>query len=899
MISLSSSPSLAVVRRLSLSLLLATGCAGALAATPGDVSQGGVAGSVAAKEQAATSVTEGEQSVTTEPRKLGMEAYEKGELPKAVEYLGAVHALEPKDAEVSGRLGFALKETGAYEKAVTALKEATATKPDDYYYWWWLSDTQRLLGQYKEALDSMAKSRDVAPKEVAKDLQQYVDYTATLADRNASWENFAQHIDFAERHRKNRRVRRQISEYATALDVAPPVTDANTDGLKRLVWINQEMGTQYNYIEEPEVAVDYFLVALDCANHAGLKQEAMRNHQNLAISWRMQYERAPEKSAPMLEKAITEWSAALALAKEITDTVYLRYAQGCLLDCLALARPVTDPLLVETRAANEKEVPWKGPINEYSLADAVAGEMACRLTEGDFAGTRVLLEMSLPYFEQSNYLSDYQRCVDLYLVQAWLYQKQDHPAEALKVLEKADKKAVQAREFVDADAFNRGSGDRMLRALAVGKARAHAALGEGDAALSTIDVYKSARLRNLLGSKVVDDAGRTDSVSERSTIRRRISWLEVRRDTAKDAKNADETARIEDRIAHDRTRLAWLDREIGFVAPGKLKYEGVPDIAPETLRAAIPAGTIVLDYLFDTRGGVGVAVLRSATTARIIDATDTAVRAAAAKIAPSDPGASGPALSELGAKLIAPFTKEWTGVARTIICTDPATDHIPFDALQTEAPSSDWLVTLSYADSAAQYANLLSAPAVNPTRLRAVLAREDRAALFAAPAEGTPTVERKVGTEATPDALIAGAQPTDAVHAACLIDAGPVDVMLSTLVFAGEKGAGELPLARLLGEPVPAAVFSLDWAPAVPDMEWRGELLSALTETLRTGGCGTIVTTLWPVDPAVSAAFYDAFYAKVGQGNKAGAAHAAREMVRNAFPNTLDCAAFVLRGDPR
>ena len=54
---------------------------------------------------------------------------------------------------------------------------------------------------------------------------------------------------------------------------------------------------------------------------------------------------------------------------------------------------MTDPQLVELRAANDQEVPWKGPINEYSVADAVAGEMACRLAEGDVAGARVLVEM--------------------------------------------------------------------------------------------------------------------------------------------------------------------------------------------------------------------------------------------------------------------------------------------------------------------------------------------------------------------------------------------------------------------------------------------------------------------------------------------------------------------------
>ena len=830
-------PSTAAARCLCLFCLPVAAAAVAFAATPGGAAQGSLAGPVAVQEQAFTPLMPNGPLIDAEPKKLGMEAYEKGELPKAVEFLTAAHALDPKDVEVTGRLGFALKETGGYEKALAVLKEATAAKPDDYYYWWWLSDTQRLLGLYKEAVESMAKSRDVAPADTAKSLQEYVDYTAALADRNASWTNFAQHIDFAERHRKNHRVRRQIAEYANALDVAPPVTDDNKEGLARLTWINQEIGTQFDYIEEPDVAVDYFNAALDYANRAALKSDAMRNHQNLAIAWRMLYERAPEKNAPLLEKAISEWTATLALAKETSDTVYTRYAQGRLLDCLALARPLSDPLTVETRAANDKEVPWKGPVNEFSVAEAVAGEAACRLAEGDFGGARVVLELCLPYFEQSNYLSDYQRSLELYLALAWAYQKQDHPAEALKVMEKADKKAVQAREFVDADAFNRGSGDRMLRGLSVAKARAHATLNEGDAALSAIDAYKSARLRNLLGSKVKDDAARTDAASERDTTRRRIAWLEVRRDTAKNANDTVETARIEGRIASDRARLAWLDREIDVAAPDTLRYEGIPEAGPDTLRAAVPEGTVVLDYLFDKRGGVGVAVLRSASTARLIDTSDSALRAASARIVPADPAASGPVLSELGEKLIKPFVPEWTGTAQVVVCTDPATDHIPFGALQNDG--APWAVTLSSADSAAQFAHLLAAPAVNPARLRAVLSREDRAGAFAAPAEGTPPVERKIGAEATPDALVADAQPTDAVHAACLIDARPSDTMLCALVLAGENGAGELPMARLLGSPVPAAVFSLDWAPSAPDMEWRGEMLSALTETLRVGGCGT------------------------------------------------------------
>ena len=199
MISTLSHPSRAAQRHFWILPLQAFSCAGTMAATPDNLSQGGAAGSVAAKEQAATPLTGGGTGIATEPRQMGMEAYEKGELAKAVEYLGAAHTLDPKDAEVSGRLGFALKETGGYEKAVTVLTEVIAANADNYYYWWWLSDAQRLLGRYKEALESMRKAQDVAPLDTTKELQQYVDYTASLADGGASWENFAKHVEFAKR----------------------------------------------------------------------------------------------------------------------------------------------------------------------------------------------------------------------------------------------------------------------------------------------------------------------------------------------------------------------------------------------------------------------------------------------------------------------------------------------------------------------------------------------------------------------------------------------------------------------------------------------------------------------------------------------------------------------------
>ena len=364
-----------------------------LAAVPGDPAV--VTGTPAAQDASpspAAAISEGRPGaiVAAEPRRLGMDAYEKEDYPKAVEHLSAAQALDPADLEVTGRLGFSLKETGAYEKALRLLEEVSEKAPENYYHWWWLSDTQRLLGRYEEALRSMESAVKYAPEAEKAALQEYVGYTATLSDRTPSWENVGQHVDFAERHRKNRRVRRQIAEYATALAVAPSVADGDKEGDLRLMWINQEVGTQYNYIEEPDVAVDYFLAALGHAARGENRESAMRNHQNLAISWRMLYDRDPGAGAAHMERAAGAWRDALAVAREIAHTDYIRYCQGRLLETLAAVRPLDDPEITALREANDKEVPWKGPVNEFFTAEAVAGELACRLAEGDNAGARIL-----------------------------------------------------------------------------------------------------------------------------------------------------------------------------------------------------------------------------------------------------------------------------------------------------------------------------------------------------------------------------------------------------------------------------------------------------------------------------------------------------------------------------
>ena len=72
--------------------------------------------------------------------------------------------LEPSDMTLAARLGFAYKESGAYEKAVELLTFLCDNVPDRPGYWLWLGDAQRLLGAYDAALESMQTMAEVAPE---------------------------------------------------------------------------------------------------------------------------------------------------------------------------------------------------------------------------------------------------------------------------------------------------------------------------------------------------------------------------------------------------------------------------------------------------------------------------------------------------------------------------------------------------------------------------------------------------------------------------------------------------------------------------------------------------------------------------------------------------------------
>ena len=83
-----------------------------------------------------------------------------------------------------------------------------------------------------------------------------------------------------------------------------------------------------------------------------------------------------------LQQAAEYWDAAFSLAREIQDIEYLRFAQAGKLATLVLLYAVDAPQVAALRERNLAELPWAGPVNEYSTAEVATAEAACRLREG-------------------------------------------------------------------------------------------------------------------------------------------------------------------------------------------------------------------------------------------------------------------------------------------------------------------------------------------------------------------------------------------------------------------------------------------------------------------------------------------------------------------------------------
>lgn len=812
-------------------------------------------------------------------RQLGAAAFKDGKLQEAVKLLStAADFLEP-DADLLGQLGFAQKTMGQYERGAKALQQAVDKDSARAEFWLWLGDAQRLLGDYDASVKSFETCKGLAPKEGVATVDEYLEYSQSLAKLEPNWDDLETHFDFAKRHELQGRVLRVIAEYQAGLQVAPPVKDDETDKLFRTGWAQLQMGTQWAYYKQPKLAVDYYLQGLDTYTRGKSESDIMRVHQNLALNYEQMAERYPLERESTLEKAAEEWQSAADLASQLGDTEYLRHVQGGLLYALVATRPVDDPRIVELRTVLEKEVPRRPPVNDYSVASAVRGEAAARLKEGDLAGARALLEMSESYYKETGFLMDLETRARLLAQLAGVYVQQGHGEKAQETGVQALQQIQDLRKYLDADGFLRSANPATERRVAAARALAALQLKKPEDAMFALEQYQAVFAEEALGSRVKDEEWRTDFRTEDQLLLEREGWLKKKLDESTAANDMAQAEWYQDRIDEiaDRVKRLPLAQQL---APGaKPSYRGVEVLPAAETQAAMPENTAVLYLHTGEFSGVAVVLTREGAQGYPLEgATDAAMEKAAAGLrAALDAGKADDARSALvtlNDALLAPLKGKLPESGTLAIAADQVLYGLPWRAMDTggaiaagvevcTVPGATTLQRIADSRRGKTVTALEPASGVLPDAL--AVATAGGGMLLEA------SVDRKTEDPTLPLWTTGGADP------------GAAGVLSAALLPLQSMPHGLLALNLDL-TPAPAPTAALQFL-AISEIAWRA-------------GTGAIVANCWPVDAAVRKEFFDALSAALPGATPAAAFQTAQQQLRNAHPESLDWAAFQYFGAP-
>lgn len=777
---------------------------------------------------------------------LAEQAYAQQDFKKAAPLYEVLHHTDPDNLTYRKRLGFALKEVGRYEEAHDLLFQASVEDPSDYLVWWWLSDTQRLLGDYKKSYESMVTSRDAAPEVEKQALQQYVDYTEILGTDVPSWTVFERHREFARRHERVGRLRRTIAEYMSALDTVPPTGPKADDAPLRVAWVNNQIGIQYNQLKEPEVALDYFWRALKAYGDVKSQSDVMMCYQNLGVTYRLLAENDAQRRGEFLELGAKYWGESLKLAESLKDVPYTRYARAGQLQCLVLARGVANDEVKALRAANKMELPWSGPISEYTTAAVAVAEMMCRMVEGDYAGARIAGEMGVEFFAQSGFLLDAESAVQIRLQLAQAFTRQGHFDEALKQADLAQEKLDVVRSYLDTDSFTRSANRENLRGIAVARVRAAVLKGDFAEAQRQADSYTLQARTDLLGSKVFDEAAKNDYVSERELLRRRLAALEADLAAAGSAGPAEAVARLTARVAADKARAEWLDKGVFFRAADAVNYRAVPVLGPLELAPSWPADTRLVTLLSDAYGTVTlVQDGKAAWGADLPEAREADLHALTQAVtahALTDAPQAISALDTLGAKVLAPIKDKLT--AKTLyFAVDGVLGQVPMELLRTDGAFLLAGHDVAYVPSASYL--------IHQREMPRVAGEQPRIACAGAGCEAWGNALPGAARCADEACVTAAEASTRLLLIAGEIDLNVSDEMLSAVTLEASKGEdGRLHAAELLGAQLRAEAA---WFAPISVGTWSAGAWGAFEEALVQAGARAVVHPLLPVDEAAQA----------------------------------------------
>lgn len=830
-------------------IVLAVAVVGLAHAVPGPGDSGASGGPTAAVPAASgwNSFLEIGSTLMPVALELAEQAYARQDFKAAAPFYEVLHRTDPDNLMLRKRLGFSLKEIGRYEEAHDLLFQASVEDPSDYLVWWWLSDTQRLLGDYKKAYESMVTSRDAAPEVEKQPLQQYVDYTEMLGTDVPSWTVFERHREFARRHERVGRLRRTIAEYMSALDTVPPTGPKADDAPLRVAWVNNQIGIQYNQLKEPEVALDYFWRALKAYGDVKSQSDVMMCYQNLGVTYRLLAENDAAHRTEYLELGAKYWGESLKLAETLKDVPYTRYARAGQLQCMAMARGVDNDEVKALRVANKAELPWSGPIAEYTTAAVAVSEMTCRMIEGDYAGARIAGEMGLEFFAQSGFLLDAEVAVQVRLQLAQAYTRQGHHEEALKQADLAQEKLNVVRSYLDTDSFTRSANRENLRGIAVARVRAAVHMGDFAEAQRKADAYTLQARTDLLGSKVFDEAAKNDYVSERELLRRRLAALEADLAAAGAAGPAEAVARLTARVAADKARAEWLDKGVFFRAADAVNYRAVSVLGPLELGPTWPADTSLVTLLTDAYGTVALVYDgKTSWGVELPEAREAELRALVQTVtthALTDAGQALPALDALGAKVIAPLKEHL--VAKTLyFAIDGALASVPAELLRVEDTFLLAAHDIAYTPSASYF--------IHQREITRITGEQPRIACAGAECETWDKLLPGASRCADESCVTRADASTRLLLIAGEADLNVSDEMLSAVTLEATKAEdGRLHAAELLGaQPKAEAV----WFAPVSVGTWGPGAWVAFEETLMQAGARAVVHPLLPVDMAAQAA---------------------------------------------
>lgn len=775
-------------------------------------------------------------------------AYEQQDYAAAARYLEIFHRLNPADKDYAKRLGFALKEIGRYEEAHDLLFQATVDTPEDYVVWWWLSDAQRLLGEYDKAYDSILTSRDLAPENVRQDLQSYVDYTEALGTNVPAWSVFEKHREFARRHEKNRRVRRCIAEYLNALETVPaPQGNRAREEDDRLprAWVNNQIGIQFNQLKQPDQALEYFWRALRIYEEATSEADVMLVYQNLGVAYRALAETNPDRRVEFFTLAERYWGESSRIAKAQGDVPYIRYTGAGRLYCAANAFGVADPRVVELREANRKELPWQGPLNEFSVATVALAELECRVLEKDHAGARVVGEMAVEFYANSGFLLDNEEALNIYLKLAHTLTLQEHYEKALEQIDAAQAVLDRLREYMDADAFARSTNPTALAGIATARVRAAIAQEDFNAAIRAVEVYRLQARTDLVGNRILNQAYLADYATEKDLIQRGLALLEKDVAAINEKTAPEEAARLQARIATDKARLAWLERGVRFSAEEAVSYRTVPRLGPLERASAWPADTQWVTFVADSYGAFAlVCDAQAAWGLALPDLNAESLRTLALTAATGltvGADAAVPALDALSAKLIAPIRDRLT--AKTLYFgVDPVLAGVPCELLRDQGQFLLATHDIAYTPCTSYLIHTAAAPTNGSNAQR--LVATNAAALQAALPQAVACVTELCAAHAAESAgVVVISAPADLV---------PSDPMLASLALNAEGlYDGSLYAAELLGaKPNANAVWLI---PSTTPETWNPGQLSGFEEGFLQAGARQVVRPVLPVSEATHA----------------------------------------------